>query len=115
MEPYDTEVCAALRGIKAAIALPTSRFANNLRIFVDNLQVARKLLTKPSSTSSQSSFLSFLEIANKWKSRTRLPHIHTGQVKVRWVPSHSGIEGNELADLDAKRGVMVTLEEQKFS
>ena len=37
-------------------------------------------------------------------------------MKVRWVPSHSGIEENELADLEAKRGAMVTFsEEPKFS
>ncbi|KAI0991467.1 hypothetical protein K3495_g16720, partial [Podosphaera aphanis] len=115
-EAYDTEVYAALRGIQAATVLPTARFANNLWIFVDNIEVAKKLLTKPSLTSSQSSFLSFLEIAEKWKNRPRLPHTHTGQVNVRWVPSHSGISGNELADLEAKRGAMMpSLEEPKFS
>ncbi|KAI0998729.1 hypothetical protein K3495_g9466 [Podosphaera aphanis] len=27
-----------------------------------------------------------------------------GQVSIRWVPGHSGVEGNKLADLEAKKG-----------
>ncbi|KAI1004416.1 hypothetical protein K3495_g3796 [Podosphaera aphanis] len=44
------------------------------------------------------------EAVKIWKSRTRLPHISEGEIIVRWVPSHAGIEGNELADAGVKKG-----------
>ncbi|KAI0997657.1 hypothetical protein K3495_g10530 [Podosphaera aphanis] len=92
------------RGIQAAIALPSTRFSNDLWIFIDNLEVAKKFLTKNNSTSSQEIFLDALEAVKIWKSRTRLPQISEGEIKVRRVPSHAGIEGNELADAEAKKG-----------
>lgn len=68
------------------------------------MEVAKKFLTKKNSTSSQEIFIDALEAVKIWKSRSRLPHISEGEIKVRWVPSHAGIEGNELADAEAKKG-----------
>ncbi|KAI0992541.1 hypothetical protein K3495_g15644, partial [Podosphaera aphanis] len=103
-EIYDAEAYAALKGIEAARALSTTRFSKNLWLFIDNLEVAKKLTTKAATTSSQKVFTDAIEADKGWKTRTRLPHISEGEIKVRWVPSHAGIEGNELADSEAKRG-----------
>ena len=46
LEVHDAEVLAALHGIRDAITLSTTRFSNNLWIFLDNKQVAQKLLSK---------------------------------------------------------------------
>ncbi|KAI0991414.1 hypothetical protein K3495_g16773, partial [Podosphaera aphanis] len=56
-EVFDAEAHAALKGIQAAVALPSARFASNVWLFVDNIEVARRLLTKTTSISSQNTFL----------------------------------------------------------
>ncbi|KAI0994497.1 hypothetical protein K3495_g13685 [Podosphaera aphanis] len=103
-EIFDAEAYAALCGIQKAVGLSSARFANNVWVFLDNLQVALQLLSLPYCSTSQSIFLKAIEFANKWKTRERLPHTSEGQVKIRWVPGHSGVEGNKLADLEAKKG-----------
>ncbi|MGI0016602.1 MAG: hypothetical protein ACREBU_24530, partial [Nitrososphaera sp.] len=46
------------------------------------------------SASSQAAFLSFYRTAET----------HLAEVDIRWAPGHTGIIGNEMADLLAKRG-----------
>ncbi|KAI0993316.1 hypothetical protein K3495_g14868 [Podosphaera aphanis] len=82
-DSYDAEAHTALQGLRAAITLPTARFANNLWLFLDNADVAGTILTSKPSKSSQSTFLSFFETAKIWKTRTRLPHIEEGQIHIR--------------------------------
>lgn len=102
-DSYDAEAHGALQGLRAAISLPSARFSNDAWVFLDNLDVARKLLTTTSKT-SQSVFLDFAKEAKKWRIRSRLPHTQEGQIRIHWVPGHVGIEGNELADFEAKKG-----------
>ncbi|KAI0994466.1 hypothetical protein K3495_g13716, partial [Podosphaera aphanis] len=80
-EIYDAEACAALEGIRAASSLPSTRFSNNLWIFIDNLEVAKRLLTKASSTSSQETFIDALEVAKAWKARQIAPPLKVSEDK----------------------------------
>jgi ribonuclease HI len=58
-------------------------------------------------------YIEALETIKLWKARIRVPHIPEGEIKIRWVPSHSGIHGNELADCKAKIGAAVTYNESQ--
>lgn len=61
-------------------------------------------LLAPSTGSSQSVFSEFCEVARKWPLRYRLPHTQPGAVRIRWVPGHLDVLGNEEADKAAKEG-----------
>lgn len=102
-EVFDAEASAALTGAKAALALPSAKFATDLWVFLDNLEVATRLLGH-STGSSQSVFTEFCKVAREWPLRARLPHTRPGAVRVRWVPGHLKIAGNEEADKAAKEG-----------
>jgi ribonuclease HI len=102
-EVFDAEASAALEGAKTALALPSARLATDLWVFLDNLEVAMRLLDH-STGSSQSVFDEFTEVARLWPLRTRLPHTQPGSVRIRWVPGHLNIQGNEEADKAAKEG-----------
>jgi ribonuclease HI len=105
-EVFDAEASAALTGAQAALALPSAKLATDLWVFLDNLEVASRLLSH-SNGSSQSVFSSFKEVARQWPLRARLPHIEPGAVRVRWVPGHLQVPGNEAADKAAKEGALL--------
>jgi hypothetical protein len=81
-EVFDAEAEVALAGAKVAIACPTARFANNLWVCLDNLEVATRLVS-PSTGSSQAVFSSFCSLASAWPQRERLPHTSPGSIKIR--------------------------------
>ncbi|KAI1007080.1 hypothetical protein K3495_g1143 [Podosphaera aphanis] len=97
LEVFDAEAIGALEGAKSALASSTTKFATNLWVFLDNLEVASRLLT-PFSGSSRAVFDEFLKLEPEWQRRFRLPHITQGEIKVRWVPGHSSIPRNVAAD-----------------
>ena len=59
-------------------------------------------LLSPSPTSSQSVFDSFIEVREAWRNRDTI--FPGGDIYVRWVPGHTGVLGNELADIEARKG-----------
>ena len=87
IEVFNIEASIALIRAQAALALPSAKLATDLWVFLDNLEVASRLLSH-SNGSSQSVFSSFKEVARQWPLRARLPHIEPGAVRVRWVPGH---------------------------
>ena len=88
-EVFDAEAAGALEGLKAALNLQESA-AQDIFICLDNLAAATCLRGTPSD-SSQEVFLEFQALAASH-----------GATKVRWVPGHTNIPGNEQADKLAK-------------
>ncbi|KAI9036018.1 uncharacterized protein KD926_002540 [Aspergillus affinis] len=105
-EVFDAEAEAALAGLKAAFKLGTARFATNLWICLDNLEVATRLLS-PFTGSSQGVFESFQTLAQSWLARERFSYTNGGTVRVCWVPGHTRIPENEAADQAAKKGATI--------
>jgi hypothetical protein len=57
-EVFDAEASAALEGAKGALAAPSAKLATDMWVFLDNLEVALRLLA-PSTGSSQGVFAKF--------------------------------------------------------
>ena len=94
-EIYDAEVIAMLEGLKQAFSSPITRVPHGIHICLDNLGVARKSSLIPEG-SCQDNFKQFRNLAKEW--------LQTGkEMTVQWIPSHAGIEGNEMADKEAKK------------
>ena len=94
-EVYDAEAIAMLEGLKQALKSPMARVAPGIHICLDNLGVARNAGGIPKS-SSQKAFRQFRDLAEGW--------LQTGkELTVQWIPGHAEIEGNELADQEAKK------------
>lgn len=99
------------------MALQSTRFFKDLWAFTDNQGVAKRLLIKSLTLTSQSIYLEALEFTKKRKNRDRLPHISKGETKIYWVPSHAEIEDKVQAGSEAKRdaAMLVSEQHQKYS
>jgi ribonuclease HI len=76
---FGAEAEAALAGLKEALQLHTARFAADLWIFLDNLEVATRLLSAFAG-SSQDAFEAFRNLASTWLQRERFPYTNGGSV-----------------------------------
>ena len=84
-----------LEGLRQALKSPMARVAPGIHICLDNLGVARNAGGIPKS-SNQKVFRQFRDLAEGW--------LQTGkELTVQWIPGHTGIEGNELANQEAKK------------
>ena len=103
-EVFDAEAAGALAGLKAASTCYHAAYSSNLHVLLDNQEAVLQLQGSPRG-SSQQTFLEFQDLASRWPSRsTHLPGVPPGQVFVHWIPGHSGITGNEMADQQANLG-----------
>jgi len=88
---FDAEAMGALKGLEKAIELAPR--ASHYSLCIDSTSVIRCCRGKAPITSNWV-FLSLHELMEK----------HT--VTVKWVPGHTGIEGNELADRLAQQATL---------
>lgn len=112
-EVFDAEAIGALEGARWALTSPGAKLANDLWVFLDNLEVALRLLS-PFTGSSQRVFAEFQELARQWPLRGRLLHTLPGTIRIRWTPGHLNILGNEEADKAAKEGATLPYPTQPY-
>ncbi|XP_070068072.1 uncharacterized protein [Drosophila takahashii] len=92
---FQAEVCAIRKA--AEVAQNINRPHDVVNLFVDSQAAIRSM---------QSSRVSF---KNMMASREAIDKLSTTKsVRIYWVPSHQGIDGNETADVFAKEGVVLT-------
>lgn len=108
VEPIDTEIIAIREGLRVSIEKAFIRFATNIIVYTDNMAAAKVVNGKDSPTSRED-VLMIRKFQREWELRRRLPHLQAGRIAATWIPSHSGIRGNELADRLAKRGAQEAL------
>ena len=68
MEVYDAEAYAAKAGLEEAIHFHSAKFTDNIYVCLDNLEVARRLLSHTTG-SSQHIFAMFKRLAELWPLR----------------------------------------------
>lgn len=99
---YDAEITAATVGLRAALECPLSAFATEVTVCLDNEEAAIRLWTGRATATSAAEIHEFQALRWKWTTRPIRGPGQPGAVRVRWVPGHRNIRGNELADALAR-------------
>lgn len=94
-EVYDAEVVRICGELNVAVTSPMIRSVLSKNICTDNLNVAQQAGTIPNG-SGQDGHRRFNQIAENWLSTG-------GKSSVQWIPAHLSIQGNNIADGEAKR------------
>ena len=96
-EHTSTVYAAELKGIYLALKIAQQELGDSRRevlIYTDN-QAAITITGKPRSRSGSYLLAEIIELLDEIRPRTRY-------IEISWIPAHTGIEGNEAADLAAK-------------
>ena len=100
-EVYDAEALAMLGGLEEAIASPMPRLAPGIHVCLENLSVARNT-GQTTKGSSQVAFKKFRDVAKIWLQTRK-------KLTVQWIPAHTEILGNEIADREAKKYAKIAI------
>jgi ribonuclease HI len=95
----------AVEGLKAALAAPCAAFSTGIVILLDNLAAASLLADGRPAPHRGELTDTFKQLSLQWS--TMQGPLPRTPVRVRWVPGHSGITGNEEADMLAKKGAVL--------
>lgn len=105
-EVADAEALAALHGMRDAVRLAPNN-ATDLFLFIDNYSVVQRIAGEASQRGTSAHIIKATrELLLRWKGTAggrQLYHAHP-KGRVRWVPGHCEVQGNEAADSQAKRG-----------
>jgi ribonuclease HI len=94
-EVFDAELIGILEALKIAVKVRKQRNYSQLTIFSDSQLAIQRILNDKLGL-GQALAIEIIAITEELKEKDVL-------TTIRWVPSHFGIEGNEKADLLAKK------------
>lgn len=100
---YDAEVVGAIAGLRAVCSHIMAYFARNFVVYLGYEEVAIRFQTGQSALSSSTQFLDFQKLYQSWTQIEWATGIENGTVQVRWITGHTGIIGNERADVLTKQ------------